>query len=177
MRNDEAPPRPLARLAARAADGLERLLDAALILLLLVMTVSVVWQVFARYVLAAAPSWSEELARYLMVWVTFLGAAAVLRSGGHITVSVLADRVPPRLRALMLALRDLLILFAAGVLAVYGWRYAGAMSFQDSAALEISMAIPYAALWIGGGLVALMVVLTRLAHRGEWQREDDEEAE
>lgn len=177
MRNDEAPPRPLARLAARAADGLERLLDAALIVLLLVMTASVVWQVFARYALAAAPSWSEEVARYLMVWVTFLGAAAVLRSGGHITVGVLADRLPPRLRAAVLVVRDLVILFAAGVLALYGWRYAQAMGFQDSAALEISMSIPYAALWVGGGLIAVMVILTRLAHRGEWQPDDDEEAE
>ncbi|WP_366554455.1 TRAP transporter small permease [Aquibaculum sediminis] len=173
--NRDDRPAPLAHWAEKLACGLERLLDWVLIAMLFVMTVSVVWQVFARYVLSAAPSWSEEVARYLMVWVTFLGAAAVLRSGGHITVTVLADTLPPRLRGPLLLLRDLVILFAAGVLALFGWRYAGAMSFQDSAALELPMSLPYAALWIGGGLVLLMVVLTRLAHGGEWQPLDEEE--
>ena len=76
-----------------------------------------VHQVFARYVLERAPSWSEELAGFLMVWLTMLGAAAVLRGGGHISVTVLTDRLPPRLLRIALALRDVVMVATCGVLA------------------------------------------------------------
>src|SRR5690606_19822608 len=87
----------------RFARALERLLDAVLAVMLVVLVSSLVWQVFGRYALDKAPVWSEELARFSMVWVTMLGSAVVMRENGHITVSVLVDAMPPVVRSFLLA--------------------------------------------------------------------------
>ena len=64
--------------AARLSAAIARTLDLLLAVMLAVLVASLAWQVFGRYVLDRAPAWSEELARFLMVWVTMLGAAAVM---------------------------------------------------------------------------------------------------
>jgi len=148
---------------ARVAAYLERLLDGLMAIALVVMLCSMVYQVFGRYVLDHAPSWSEELARYLMVWLTMLGSAAVLRSGGHISVTTLVDALGPAALAVVLAMRDAAMVAASGVLAWWGILFAQMNSVQESAAMEIPMSIPYAALPVGAGLIVLMVLLARLA--------------
>ena len=103
----------VAHPAAGWADRIERTLDAVLGALLLLITVSLIWQIFGRYVIGRAPGWSEEVARMSIVWLTMIGAAACLRSGSHIAVTVLLNAVGPRLRLALLACRDTCITRAA----------------------------------------------------------------
>lgn len=149
--------------AARLARGLERALDLMLAAMLAVLVASLAWQVFGRYVLDRAPPWSEELARFLMVWITMLGAAAVSRGHGHIAVTTLPDALAPGARRALGLVRDLVVLWVAWVVGVHGLAMAELLSFQASPAFEVSMALPYAALPAGAALIALMVVLRRLA--------------
>ena len=151
--------------ASRLAARLERLLDVLMAVALVLMLCSMLYQVFGRYVLDHAPSWSEELSRYLMVWMTMLGSAAVLRSGGHITVTTLTDSLRPTALAVVLALRDAALVATTGVLAWWGVLFAELNGVQESAAMEIPMSIPYAALPGGALLILLLVVLSRLAGR------------
>lgn len=150
---------------SRIATRLEQLLDALLATALLVMLSSMLYQVFGRYVLNHAPGWSEELARYLMVWLTMLGSAAVLRSGGHISVTTLTDRLAPPALARVLAVRDAALVATSGVLAWWGVLFADMNGVQESAAMEIPMTIPYAALPAGAVLIVLIVLLARLGGR------------
>jgi TRAP-type C4-dicarboxylate transport system permease small subunit len=149
--------------ADRVAAVLERVLDAIVGAMILVMATAIIWQVFARYVLDAAPGWSEELSRYMMMWVTLLGGAAVLRSGGHIAVTALFDWLPRRTHPALLALRDIAMLAALAVLVWHGWGYAAINAVQESPAMEIRKSIIYAALPLGAALTMLMLVLARLA--------------
>ena len=149
--------------AARLAAAIERILDVLVAAALVVMVAAMVHQVFGRYVLGRAPSWSEELARFLMIWLTMLGAAAVLRGGSHISVTVLTDRLPPRLARVALALRDAVMVATCGGLVWWGIEFARLNGAQESAALEIPMTIPYAALPAGMALIVLMVLAARLA--------------
>ena len=151
------------RIADRTAAALERLLDGLVASMILVMAAAIVWQVFARYVLDRAPGWSEELSRYLMMWVTLLGGAAVLRGGGHIAVTALLDWLPRRAHGPILLLRDLAMAAALAVLLWFGWRYAELNAVQESAALELPKSLVYAALPIGAALTLLLLVLARLA--------------
>jgi TRAP-type C4-dicarboxylate transport system permease small subunit len=168
------PPSEQSGRADRIADAIERGLNLILAAMLLVMTVSVIWQVFGRYVVGRAPGWSEEVARYLMVWITMIGSAAVLRTGGHITVTVLVDRLHAGTRRIVLLVRDLAVVIAAGVMVWYGYEFAELNSFQDSAALEIPMSVTYAALWIGPALVLLVLLLIRLGRRSDWTSPGDQ---
>ena len=148
--------------AALWARRIEAFLDAVIGLILAVITVSLVYQVFGRYVIGKAPGWTEEVARMLIVWLTMLGAAACLRGGSHIAVTVLVNALPDGLRAPVLWLRDFAILVAVAVLAWAGARFAMLNATQDSAALEIPMIWAYASLCVGPALVALQLALSRI---------------
>jgi TRAP-type transport system small permease protein len=144
------------------ARGIERVLDVWLGAAIAVMVGSMIWQVLGRYVFGHAPGWSEELSRFMMLWVAMLGSAAALRAGGHLSVTVLVDMLPPRGVTVVLALRDAVLVGAAGLLVWQGFLFARLNGAQESAALEIPMTIPYAALPAGAALILVMVVLSRL---------------
>jgi len=141
---------------------IERSLDVILGLMLLAVTLALFYQVFGRYVIGRAPAWTEEVARMLVAWMAMLGTGACLREGGHVAVGALVNSVPPRVRWVLLALRDVAVIATAGVMAWAGVRFAMLNAGQDSAALEIPMTIPYAAMAVGAVLMALVLTLARL---------------
>lgn len=149
--------------AERLAQGIERLLDALLAIMLFIMVAAISYQIFGRYVLGHAPSWGEELARYLMVYVTMLGSAAELRKGGHITVTTMTDRLGPKGLRILLAVRDVAVVATCGLLINAGIGLATMMHRQSSPAFEIPMSIPYAAQPLGFALILILVVVARLA--------------
>jgi TRAP-type C4-dicarboxylate transport system permease small subunit len=61
---------------------------------LILMTVIIAWQVFARYVLNDSPAWAEQAALFLMIWYVMFAAAAGVREDFHIRISVFADAFP-----------------------------------------------------------------------------------
>lgn len=131
----------------------------ALILLLAAMSVIVFCNVLLRYLTNVSIPWSEEVARHLMIWLTFLGAGPVMRSGGHIAVDNLQDALP---RAAGIALRIVVatLLFAFFLVMVwYGWAYMQRNLFQTTAATQISFAWIYAAIPVGGVLLCIHFLL------------------
>jgi hypothetical protein len=62
---------------------LDAVLSRVLILLMFLLVVSVLWQVISRYVFSSPSSWTEELARFLLIWISLLGAAYAFRPGGE----------------------------------------------------------------------------------------------
>ncbi len=141
---------------------IERSLDVILGLMLLALVLALFYQVFGRYVIGRAPAWTEEVARMLVAWMAMLGTGACLRSGGHIAVGVLVNSVPPRVRLVLLAVRDVAVMATAGVMVWAGVRFAMLNADQESAALEIPMSIPYSAMAVGAALMALVLALSRL---------------
>jgi len=63
---------------------------------LLLMTAIIAWQVFARYVLNASPAWAEQAALLLMIWYVMFAAAAGVREGFHIRITVFVDSLSAR---------------------------------------------------------------------------------
>jgi TRAP-type C4-dicarboxylate transport system permease small subunit len=130
--------------------------------LLLVMLGSIGGQVFMRYVLNAPWHWSEELARYSMVWMAMLGAALAARHRMQIALNDLLPLRGWRLRALSAAV-TLIALAILALLFWYSWVVFGRVSRQTMAALRISMSYAYGALPAGfllmmtGTLLALVL--------------------
>jgi len=141
---------------------IERSLDVALGLMLLTLALALFYQVFGRYVIGRAPAWTEEVARMLVAWMAMLGTGACLRNGGHVAVGVLVNSVTPRVRLILLAIRDIAVMATAGVMGWAGVRFAMLNADQESAALEIPMSIPYSAMAVGAVLIALVLSLARL---------------
>ena len=147
-------------------DRIEKALDAVLVFMMIVMAGAVVLQVTSRYVFNNPTSWSEELARYLFVWITFLGAAVVIRKRRHVDVTVLTDRLPPSAAKVVYLVSDVAVLFMLGALTWAGAGLAIMAHRQLSAAMDLPMSLAYSAMPIGTGLMFVFLVATMI---WEWR--------
>jgi TRAP-type C4-dicarboxylate transport system permease small subunit len=132
----------LVRTAWGAIEGLARAVLVAAVVAMVAVTLA---QVLSRYVLAAPLTWSEEAARYLLVWISFLAAWLAWRERGHLGLDVMAARLAGRWpRAGRLVPEFAVALFAAASLAVTPPLLA-LTAMQPSAVLELPMSWVYAA--------------------------------
>src|SRR5512138_810841 len=95
----------------RLIDGYCRLLDTLVALLLAVMVVLVFGNVVLRYAFNSGITVSEEVSRWLFVWLTFLGAISALKDHGHLGTDMLLARLPPRGQRISLTIALLLMLY------------------------------------------------------------------
>lgn len=116
-------------------------------------------QVVSRFVFNAPFSWSEELARYLQVWLILLASAACVRRGLHLTVDYAVHSLGPQLRWAMRLLAIAGVVFFLGVVIVSGVVLISATANQATPALEIPIRVVYLALPLG----ALLMLLEALA--------------
>lgn len=162
----------ISTLAARVEAGVEALGMVVLVVMLSVIS----YQVFARYVLEAPTFWSEELARFLMAWVTMLGSAALIRKNDHIAVDFFVNRLPLAGQRFAHFVCDLLTLGTCGLLGYYGTQLMILGSRTSSPGMGLKMAYPYAAIPVGALLLAVMLLLSRIAAaRGAQSSDQDSE--
>lgn len=127
------------------------------------MCVIIPWGVFTRYLLGTGSRWPEPVAILLMMVFTFIGAAAAYRANAHIAVTMLTDRLPPRLQRLGEAAVDVLMAVASGFVAWYGTRLAVDTMGQSIAELPwLPVGVTYAPLPIGSAVTLLFVLERRL---------------
>ena len=139
------------------------------------MAVLVFTNVVSRYVLNYSLIWVEELTRYLMVWVGFLGAGLVLRLGAHIAVEAFQDLLPPRAaRTLRVGIVVLLgITFAA--MTWLGMRYAAFAWDQETPVMNWNTGAIYLAIPIGSTLLLIhLFFIARGYVRGREFAKDEE---
>jgi TRAP-type C4-dicarboxylate transport system permease small subunit len=127
----------------------------ALILLLAAMAVIVFANVALRYLTDQSIPWAEEVARHMMIWLTFLGAGPVLRYGGHIAVENLQDALPNAAAAAIRIVIAALLFGFFMFMAWYGWAYMQRTMVQMTAVTQIPFGYVYAAMPVGA--VLLMV--------------------
>lgn len=130
---------------------------------LLVMTGIIGWQVFGRYVLNASPAWAEQLALVLMIWFITLAAAAGVREGFHIRITVLEDNLAEGgAKALRLASHAIVGLIGAAM-AVWGAELVQATWHHNIPTLSIPRGAAYLPLPLSGALIVLFTVENLIA--------------
>jgi TRAP-type C4-dicarboxylate transport system permease small subunit len=155
------PPLPLNRVAA----VVDRSLATVLVVLMAVAVLNVLWQVFTRFVLGDPSSFTEELARYLLIWIGLLGAAYATGRRLHPAIGLLTAALSKRGRRWQwLAIQGAVLVFAAAVM-VFGGGSLVSLTLslgQTSAALRIPLGYVYLALPVGGLLIVWYAVLAVL---------------
>ena len=135
---------------------IDKVLAKLLILIMSIMVINVLWQVFSRYFLGAPSSFTDELARYLMIWIGILGAAYVSGRNKHVAIDVLPSRLSVKTqKKLRLVVRILIILFCLFALVLGGARlvYVTYVLDQYSPALQVPLAVVYMVIPISGLLI------------------------
>ena len=136
-------------------DLLNRIVEYIICLLLILMVLTVFSQVLFRYIIHSPLPWSEELARYILIWISFLGASIGVKRHVHIGVSAITSLLQGKARKLISLLIPSLSTIFFLFLSIYGYRILDVVAYQLSPAMEISMAIPYSAVTVSGTLMFL----------------------
>ena len=127
----------------------------ALILILAAMSVIIFTNVVLRYTTSQSIEWAEEVARHLMIWLTFIGCGPVLRYGGHIAIENLQDSLPTKGAQVLRLLIALLIAGFCLFSIWFGLEYMDRTQYQQTPATQISFAYIYAALPVGAAMTLI----------------------
>lgn len=141
---------------------IDSILEKTLIVIMSFMVVNVLWQVFSRYILANPSSFTDELARYLMIWVGVLGAAYVAGKGNHVAITYFSEKLNPvNLKRVQIIINLTILSFAILGMFIGGVRlvYITLVLEQLSPALKIPLGVVYAVIPLSGLLIIFYKVL------------------
>lgn len=140
---------------------IDQLIEKFLAGLLAILVLDVLWQVISRYILSAPSSFTDELAGFLLIWVSLFGAAYVTGQKEHLAIDLLIQRSgPARRKFLEVFIGVCIVIFSMTVLVVGGaWLVYTRFALEvKSAALEIPLGYVYIVLPIGGILIIYYVI-------------------
>ncbi len=135
---------------------IDLILGKALVLIMGLMVVNVLWQVFTRFIIGDPSSFTDELARFLMIWLGVLGAAYVSGKNLHVAIDIIPSRSSSaRRRKMNITVDILIILFALAAFVIGGSRlvYISYVLGQQSPALQFPMALIYSVIPLSGLLI------------------------
>lgn len=121
---------------------------------LIITTGLVVINVFLRYFMDTGLYWSEEVATSCFVWSVFIGAAAAYKKGKHIGVDILVNKLPRRIRNLVVIIVDILLIVLNGYLTYLSVIYVSMSYVKPTPVLGIS------SMYISSALVVTFVLMT-----------------
>ncbi|WHY71977.1 TRAP transporter small permease [Fictibacillus enclensis] len=144
-------------------DKLNQVLEKLLGLVLAVMTLVVFYQVMVRFVLTSfggqfSAPWTEELARYLMIWLVFIGGAVAARKANSLAVEILIQSVPPLVGRLVKVGSHIASLIFYAFIFVIGLVWIQFGLSETSPVMKVSMSYIYAAMSVGSGLMILNTI-------------------
>ena len=149
-----APPR-----SSRFTRGLEYLCA----LMLAVMVVLLFIQVFSRYALSDPPEWTEELARAVFIYLTFVGGALAIVRNAHLKIQTLHERLAPATRqTLDVALILTGVVFLA-VVVFHSFTLLNQLAHQPMTSIPVSKAFMFAAVPVGCALMLVFEVMRLVA--------------
>jgi TRAP-type C4-dicarboxylate transport system permease small subunit len=137
-------------------EKIDKVVAVMLMVIMSVMVFNVTWQVFSRYVIQSPSSFTDELSRYLLIWLGMLGAAYVAGQNNHLAIDILPQRLigEPK-RRLMIVIHLVIVAFVLPVMVLGGGNlvYITFVLEQTSAALDLPLAYVYMIIPISGLLV------------------------
>ena len=139
---------------------MDHLEEFFMIPLIFAMSIIIFIQVIARYVFQNSLTWSEEMARYMFVWLVYFSVSYTARREKHIRIDAAINLYPKKLRSYIELVSEIIVLCFAIFIAITGYTVFGkiAWSGQMSPAMRIPMQFVYAAPMVGLGLTAIRQV-------------------
>lgn len=106
-------------------------------------------QFFTRYILNDSLAWTEEIARYGLMWVTFIGGIIVVRKRSHIAVEALLVYLPRGAARWLIAAIDVVKLAFLALLALFAWQIVERMHWQRMVIIDLPMSVVYGGIALG----------------------------
>jgi TRAP-type C4-dicarboxylate transport system permease small subunit len=137
---------------------MNQILKIIVITIFSVMLVALFLQVSFRFFLNQPLSWSEELARYLTVWLIFLGASLGVRNNKLIKLDIILNKIKPRHHIYFYYASSAITIFFYSVIIIKSFEIIQIVHMQQSPAMTIPMSIPYLAIPVGSAFMLLNTI-------------------
>ncbi len=148
----------------RVYSALQKVIRVCLCTLLMCMAIIVFANVISRYYLQAALAWSEEVTRFMLIWMVFMGAVLAYVNDEHLGLDILIKALPRRLQSAVAVVGDALIMFAVfllirggSMLMVGSWEW-------EAPATEIPYGYIYTVVPVCGGLLLVQAFAKLVVH-------------
>jgi len=128
---------------------IERTISIVIAIMMSVMVVNIGLAVLFRYVLKSSLHWSEELARYLMVWVAYLGCSLGMKEDSHIGLEFFVRWFPDSIQRILRILVRLVVEAFLVIIFFESFTHLKTLTIQRSSAMEIPMIFPYVSVTVG----------------------------
>jgi len=135
---------------------LDKIIELLLVSILSVMVINVLWQIITRYFSASPSSFSDELARYLMIWLGLIGSAYVSGKKEHVSIDYFLKKLNHKKRVLLNRLIDFIILFFAFFVMIIGGGHLVFVTIkleQLSPSLQIPLGFVYSVIPLSGLII------------------------
>ena len=137
-------------------EKLDQLLRVLIAVFMVLMVINVSWQVFSRYILGDPSSFTDELARYSMIWLGLAGAAYVSGKNAHLAIDILPEKLTGKKLLYLKLFIHMMVIFFGAVIMVWGGGnlvYITQILQQKSATLQIPLSWVYGIIPLSGILV------------------------
>ena len=135
---------------------LDKIVELLLVSILSAMVINVLWQIITRYFSASPSSFSDELARYLMIWLGLIGSAYVSGKKEHVSIDYFLKKLNHKKRVLLNRLIDFIILFFAFFVMIIGGGHLVFVTIkleQLSPSLQIPLGFVYSVIPLSGLII------------------------
>jgi TRAP-type C4-dicarboxylate transport system permease small subunit len=139
-------------------DILNKTLDLVGIILMLIMTGIIFYQVIMRQVFNNSPAWAEEVALLIMIWFVYLGVVIGIKEDLHIGIEMFVDRLPRKVAYVLQIIVNFIVLGLAYLFWYFGNTLATALWNNSLPATGLSVGYYYIIISVAGVLMALVLV-------------------
>lgn len=137
---------------------LERITNVALVLLMLLLTISTAAQVVSRFIIKSPLLWTEEVSRMTFIWIALLGSTVATKHSQHLGLDVLVAEMPPAVQKIIKILVHGMMMAVALLFIVAGWEFVLKNSTRISETTGYPMYILYIAAPVAGVLMLFYLV-------------------
>jgi len=148
---------------------LEKVVSNLMILFYIILVISLFLQVFTRYILKMPIFWTDELSRYMFIWIIFLGSGIAFSKDSHIRVRLLIKKLPQKFKMLQEIIIKVLLICYLILVTVKGFELIQFVKRQTTPALEISRAYPYSAVLVGSIIMILGLLCSLIKDLHGWK--------
>lgn len=133
------------------------------VVLIAALVLDIWFGILARYVLELGITWTEELARYIMIWAALLAISSAAHHREHIGLDFVSRMLPPRPRMILQAVIDCLGIAFFLLLSFYGIGMTADGTSQFAMIFGMTMVVPFASVPVAAGLTAVQIFITAIS--------------
>ena len=122
------------------------------------MVISILLAIISRFIIKIPIPWTEELSRYLMIWMAFIAGGLGLKRGVHVGINFVVQRIPEKASKWVRLITNIALLIFFLVLIIEGFHLTILVAGQMSPVLRVSMAWVYSSLPVGATLFTFFVI-------------------